>query len=117
MMQMMASMWEKGGGGKGWGGGGGGGDKPGNTSKPGDWVCPSCSNVNWSSRAECNKCGHPRGNAKRLNMKEGDWVCHNCGDLVFASKSVCKMCGTPKPEGEEGYQPGAAAGSSRYSPY
>merc|ERR1712039_1062166 len=111
------------GGGKGWkGGGGGGGDNLPSGGKPGDWVCPSCGNVNFSNRDKCNKCDTPRGNQKRLGMKPGDWICPNCGDLVFATKNNCKMCGTPKPAdagGDAGYgsMGGGAAGGWRSLPY
>lgn len=65
--------------------------------KPGDWRCPKCQNVNFSSRDTCKMCDAPRGQAQRLGMKPGDWICPRCGDLVFASKFQCKLCGTPKP--------------------
>mmetsp|Transcript_48548 Transcript_48548/g.104024 ORF Transcript_48548/g.104024 Transcript_48548/m.104024 type:complete len:230 (+) Transcript_48548:104-793(+) len=123
MQSMMASFMGSKGGGKGdWGGkGGGGGDLP-SGGKPGDWICPSCSNVNFSNRDSCNKCGEPRGNQKRLGMKPGDWICPNCGDLVFATKNQCKMCGQPKPEdlgGGGGYAAvtGGGGGYGRASPY
>lgn len=28
--------------------------------RPGDWVCPSCSNHNYASRTHCNRCGTPK---------------------------------------------------------
>merc|ERR1719215_310454 len=124
MMNMMSQMWG-GCGGKGWGGqsdwkqdrSGGSSNSGPYGSKPGDWVCTSCGNVNFSNRDKCNKCGKERGQGQqRLGMKPGDWICHNCGDLVFASKSQCKMCGTPKPEEMDGGLSGSRP-SSRYSPY
>merc|ERR1712217_146954 len=81
--------------------------------RAGDWECPNCKKVNFSSRTECMACGTPRpADQMRLGMKPGDWVCTSCGDLVFASKDNCKMCGTawsqeavmaPKGEGK-GYR-------------
>jgi len=118
MMQTMMEWF--GGADKGWGKGGSSGGKGGSGSwggdaggapqaKPGDWVCPSCSNVNFSNRDTCNRCGSGgRDNQQRLGMRPGDWICPGCGDLVFASKSACKMCGTAK-QGE--------AGGNRWSPY
>jgi hypothetical protein len=44
-----------GGGGMGGGGGGGG-------SRPGDWICGSCSNNNFAWRTECKRCNAPGGN-------------------------------------------------------
>eukprot|EP00993_Chasmostoma_nieuportense_P001465 NODE_2345_length_1205_cov_34.922078_g2231_i0.p1 GENE.NODE_2345_length_1205_cov_34.922078_g2231_i0~~NODE_2345_length_1205_cov_34.922078_g2231_i0.p1 ORF type:complete len:383 (-),score=30.00 NODE_2345_length_1205_cov_34.922078_g2231_i0:56-1144(-) len=26
-------------------------------TRPGDWVCPACSNMNYASRTQCNRCG------------------------------------------------------------
>lgn len=91
-----------------------------NGGRPGDWICPNCSNVNFSSRDKCNKCGSGGRGPERLGMKKGDWICPSCGDLVFASKSNCKMCGSAKPEAlEESRSYGAAPskGSHRYDPY
>lgn len=56
-----------GGGGAGRGGGrhpGGGGSKPELNEAKGEkreWLCTSCSNVNWSFRKACNRCQAPRG--------------------------------------------------------
>jgi len=43
--------------------------------RPGDWICPKCSNLNFSFRTECNTCGEPRGNtpdAPRDDRGRGD---------------------------------------------
>mmetsp|Transcript_26245 Transcript_26245/g.74653 ORF Transcript_26245/g.74653 Transcript_26245/m.74653 type:complete len:230 (+) Transcript_26245:67-756(+) len=107
MMEWFSSggkSWGKGGAGKGGGGGGGGGTE----SKPGDWICPSCQNVNFSNRDTCNRCGSGgRDTQTRIGMRPGDWICPGCGDLVFASKHACKMCGTGRP----------GAGGPRAAPY
>jgi len=96
------SCWKGGKGGGnfgGFGGGSGGITLPPNT-RPGDWVCLDCKNVNFSYRTVCNSCGGANRDQARINTKPGDWVCPNCGDLVFASKSACKMCQTPRPDGQ-----------------
>merc|ERR1712107_940571 len=82
-------------------------------TKPGDWICQDCQNVNFSNRNSCNRCGGSRRGTTRLGMKPGDWICPNCGDLVFASRSQCKMCDTAKPEIESA----VARPSSRFAPY
>lgn len=71
--------------------------------RPGDWICPACKNINFSSRKICHndKCKGTAQGAERIGLKPGDWICPNCGDLVFASKSKCKMCHTPKMVGGE----------------
>ena len=38
------------------GGGGGGGSGKQYQPRAGDWVCPTCSNVNFASRQACNQC-------------------------------------------------------------
>lgn len=122
MQQMMAWATSKGMGkgmgmgdsGKGSGSSGGGNS----TSKPGDWICPDCGNVNFSNRDTCNKCGKAGRTQQRLGMKPGDWICPNCGDLVFASKSACKMCATPKPADLDDFtkpQPAYAGGGGDFS--
>merc|ERR1712118_95071 len=82
-----------------------------NQPKPGDWWCPQCGDLVFSTKTTCRMCGFD-GAAKGLckggkggkkgggfTQRAGYWNCPNCGDLVFASKSACRQCGTPKPEG------------------
>ena len=40
-----------------------------------DWVCPSCKNVNFSFRTECNQCGKPRpgGNSRGGDSRGGGY--------------------------------------------
>merc|ERR1712080_319737 len=35
-------------------------------TRPGDWKCLECENVNFSFRDKCNKCEEPRGEAKPM---------------------------------------------------
>merc|ERR1712107_816813 len=50
-----------GGGGKDFGGFGGFGGKGGGgkMSKPGDWNCPACGDLQFARNSECRKCGEP----------------------------------------------------------
>merc|ERR1719203_2112513 len=82
--------------------------------KPGDWMCPSCSNHVFARNSACPKCGESKpegagaagmqggtgmgmgagGGLKILSMggpvpKPGDWDCPNCGDLQFAKNLIC----------------------------
>lgn len=102
------------------GGGGGGQFAP----KPGDWYCPSCSDLNFARNVACRRCGTPKpdmgagvpaGGAaggcvatgfamhNGKTMKPGDWICPNCGDLNFARNTNCRRCGTAKPNFDSGF--------------
>merc|ERR1719158_2514963 len=37
-------------------------------TRPGDWKCLECENVNFSFRDKCNKCEEPRGEAKSITI-------------------------------------------------
>ncbi|GAB4817432.1 hypothetical protein N2152v2_004478 [Parachlorella kessleri] len=82
-------------------------------AKPGDWICPSCSNSNFSWRTECNKCGKARpegapvvqqqpgalpAQLPNVPLKPGDWSCSSCGNLNFMRRTECNKCGQPKTE-------------------
>lgn len=59
-------------GGPGRGGGGGGrGMGPPGPGRPGDWNCPQCSNVNFASRHQCNRCGAAKPYVAPRGMKSG----------------------------------------------
>ena len=48
--------------------------QPGVTFNDNDWTCPSCKNVNFSFRNECNRCGAPRsggGGGRRQDDDRG----------------------------------------------
>lgn len=75
--------------------------------RPGDWDCPRCTNMNFSSREICNgkmegeacnlrkpefdKYGVPHIRNKDLR-KPGDWDCFRCGNINFKIRSACNKC-------------------------
>lgn len=90
--------------------------------RPGDWACPACNMMNFSSRTTCKQCDFARPVDRiRMGQKPGDWICQKCGDLVFASKVACKMCGSAKPtEGVTGvavHDASALMAQYRANPY
>jgi len=65
----------------------------GGIMKEGDWLCPQCSNHNYASRVNCNKCS-----ALKPGAKSGDWICRACRNHNFASRTECNKCKEPKPQ-------------------
>ncbi|TYH58919.1 hypothetical protein ES332_D08G188700v1 [Gossypium tomentosum] len=93
----------------------------------GDWLCPntSCSNVNFSFRGVCNRCGTARpagasggggaggcgrgrgapdsgGHGRAVAATGGlfglnDWPCPICGNINWAKRMKCNICNTNKP--------------------
>jgi len=59
--------------------------------RDGDWMCPSCNNHNFASRANCNKCQQVRP-----GYRSGDWTCTGCRAHNFASRDACLKCQTAK---------------------
>lgn len=85
---------------------GGKGDGSGKDGgRPGDWICPACGNLNYSSREACNKCAYPRNPPP--NFRPGDWICPACTNHNYGSKTSCNKCGTPKPTHMSPPPPGA----------
>lgn len=74
---------------------------PEGTSRPGDWICPKCSDMQFASRRECRSCGEPRpttmSKPKGASFGSNDWTCPSCGDHQFARNVKCRQCGEPKP--------------------
>jgi len=85
-------------------------------SRPGDWCCPKCGNVNFSWRTVCNisTCKEPKpadggggGGGQRYSpypgnlngrgrsvrggqeKRDGDWTCPRCNNMNFAWRSQC----------------------------
>lgn len=84
-------------------------------TKPGDWYCPSCRDLNFASRSVCRKCQTPHPD--HSNARPGDWLCRNCTELNFASRLMCRKCNSPHPRpaphqffGNMGMNPMAAIG-------
>merc|ERR1719247_1712724 len=97
-------------------------------TKPGDWFCPSCNDLQFAKNTQCRKCGTPNpdplgsmnamaeGMANRTssaNEKPGDWYCPACGDLQFARNAQCRKCGTPNPDPQSCIELATAAGHYR----
>jgi len=79
---------------------GGGGGAP-----PGSWSCPSCGNVNWPKRTQCNKpgCGTPKPgfntDDRLAGHPDGSWLCPNCSNVNWPQRTNCNKpgCQTPRP--------------------
>jgi hypothetical protein len=54
----------------------------------GDWKCPKCKVMIFSSKNKCTKC----------NSRKGDWECPKCNGIIFASKKKCLKCDVENPE-------------------
>lgn len=84
------------------------------TSYPNDWICPSCSFINFQSRLVCKSCNAPKSEdahtvgkvdladgsnaltSSRYIQKKEDWNCE-CGFLNYSFRASCKSCSSPKP--------------------
>lgn len=83
-------------------------------SYPNDWICSSCSFVNFQSRRVCKSCHSQKTEDAQTVGEEGsenthsvqksgqtiprgkDWSCP-CGFLNFSFRCVCKSCNSPQP--------------------
>jgi hypothetical protein len=81
-------------------------------ARPGDWDCPKCANLNFSSRTKCNgtllngdRCLLARPEFEKYGValvrskmmhKEGDWNCFRCGNVNFQIRDECNKCGLAK---------------------
>lgn len=88
-------------------------DGPTLETRPGDWKCLECANVNFSRREKCNKCDKPKKEVfdnsfnGGINFELGDWECPRCGNLNKAANAKCngvsdgEPCWLLKPHFEE----------------
>ena len=86
-------------------------------TRPGDWKCLECENVNFSWRDKCNKCEEPKGDAVPMGPKAGggggawggarggapdarpgDWDCPRSGPSTLSlSRSFLPLSPRPPP--------------------
>jgi len=65
--------------------------------RQGDWKCFACSNINYASREQCNKCQVSKSTfIAKTGVRPGDWLCTACENHNYADKVVCKKCAAPK---------------------
>ena len=70
--------------------------------KKGDWICESCSELNFANKKVCRKCGAGRAlknaitSTEEVVMKPGDWECIVCKDHNYARNVKCRTCGGDK---------------------
>merc|ERR1719424_2163327 len=63
---------------------------------PGDWLCPSCGDLQFARNTACRKCGADKGDNPEYVGKHGggkdggDWLCSSCGDLQFGRNAACR---------------------------
>mmetsp|Transcript_4654 Transcript_4654/g.10188 ORF Transcript_4654/g.10188 Transcript_4654/m.10188 type:complete len:538 (-) Transcript_4654:253-1866(-) len=85
----------------------------GKGAMPGDWICPSCQDLQFARNTHCRQCGTEKPEADSVHivgagmegmmapggkgMKPGDWNCGSCGELNFARNMECRRCGAPSP--------------------
>jgi len=82
-------------------------------ARPGDWDCPRCGNLNFSSRTKCNgtldgePCWLARPKFEQYGValvksrdikKPGDWNCYRCGNINFKIREECNKCQLSKEE-------------------
>ena len=77
-------------------------NNPQNFSKPGDWKCQSCGDLNFAARIACRKCGVAKVQPMEVDrppvvVKPGDWKCGSCPEMNFGSRVVCRSCGVARP--------------------
>lgn len=72
------------------------------------WICHSCNNFNYESRAKCNRCfklpkfktkeceNYTEQDKSRMKLieREGDWICAKCKNLNFSFRLKCNRCQT-----------------------
>lgn len=111
-------------------------------SRPGDWICPSCGDLQFARNTSCRRCGqlnpgageagsqltpHGGSNERHIgstfpaggggtDMRPGDWLCPRCNDHVFAKNNACRRCSTPRPSTDGGGFSQVVSGSQNMKP-
>lgn len=110
----------------------------GGAARAGDWICPACSNINFTYRTTCKQCSLARpasavvverdeeGAQPRRNHRDPsthpdaahDWHC-KCGFKNFSKREQCYECGSLKPFGQPSHGPVrySGGGLDRTRPY
>ena len=86
--------------------------------RPGDWLCPKCSNHNFSRNANCFRCKTPKDAPKQVeaendeswknipNGRPGDWLCPKCDIHNFSkNKDNCFKCKAPRNQEKKNNEP------------
>jgi hypothetical protein len=88
-----------------------GGGAPAASSGPTEWTCPSCNNLNFPLRTQCNRCQLPRpAAAPQRQLKPGEWLCPSCTNVNFPLRTQCNRCQLPKPMHHAAMMPAAPQG-------
>ncbi|KAK8797415.1 hypothetical protein WA158_004623 [Blastocystis sp. Blastoise] len=75
-----------------------------------NWKCPTCGNMNWAWRNDCNRCKTKAPKEvltvqkedkpfrqKVPNQKPTDWECEKCHNINWDYRKTCNKCDAPKP--------------------
>eukprot|EP00667_Euglena_gracilis_P017171 EG_transcript_18060 len=67
----------------------------------GDWVCPSCSVINFATKFQCVECKQfrPADLSPQQKSLPGDWICPQCHRLNFSARFTCISCFAGKAAG------------------
>ncbi|KAL5767766.1 hypothetical protein ACOSQ2_014549 [Xanthoceras sorbifolium] len=75
--------------------------------KRGDWICPSCSFMNFARNMKCLECEEAR---PKRQLTGGEWECPQCGFCNYGKNMVCLRCDCKQP-GEVSLRSGPGYGN------
>ncbi|KAH7571631.1 hypothetical protein JRO89_XS04G0105300 [Xanthoceras sorbifolium] len=75
--------------------------------KRGDWICPSCSFMNFARNMKCLECEEAR---PKRQLTGGEWECPQCGFCNYWKNMVCLRCDCKQP-GEVSLRSGPGYGN------